>query len=84
MPLERLVGGIDVLRAQGDFGAGANDPMITMVTHDSRAVRPGALFCCLVGSRTDGHDYAPIAVAAGAVALLCERPLEVGVAQIIV
>lgn len=70
--LERLLGGIDVLRPQGDFGA----CVITGVTHDSRAVRPGFLFCCLVGERTDGHRHAADAVAAGASALLCERPLD--------
>ena len=82
VPLERLVGGIDVLRAQGDFGA----VVVRSVVHDSRHVRPGALFCCLVGSSTDGHDHAPAAVAAGAVALLVERPVDVpaDVAQVLV
>ena len=83
VPLERLVGGIDVLRAQGGFGAGGG-PSITSITHDSRAVRAGALFCCLVGARSDGHAYAPVAVAAGAAALLCERPLALDVPQVIV
>ncbi len=68
-PLERLVGGIDVLQARGDFGAVA----ITGVTHRSEDVRPGSLFCCLRGRRTDGHDFAAGAVARGAAALLCER-----------
>ena len=91
VPLERLVGGIDVLRAQGEFGAGpgaagapSGGPMISSVTHDSRAVQPGALFCCLVGARSDGHEHAAEAVAAGAVALLCERPLDLDVPQIVV
>jgi UDP-N-acetylmuramoyl-L-alanyl-D-glutamate--2,6-diaminopimelate ligase len=90
VPLERLVGGLHVLRAQGILSAGAGadgapeGPMVTSVTHDSRAVRPGALFCCLVGSRTDGHAYAAGAVAAGAVALLCERPLTLDVPQVVV
>ena len=35
--------------------------------------RRGALFCCVPGSRADGHDLAPGAVAAGAVALLVEH-----------
>jgi UDP-N-acetylmuramoyl-L-alanyl-D-glutamate--2,6-diaminopimelate ligase len=96
VPLERLVGGIELLRARGGFGAGADGaaartsgggrpgPTITSVTHDSRAVRPGALFCCLVGVRTDGHEHAASAVAAGAVALLCERPLDLDVPQVVV
>jgi UDP-N-acetylmuramoyl-L-alanyl-D-glutamate--2,6-diaminopimelate ligase len=48
---------------------------VTSVTHDSRAVRPGALFCCVPGQRVDGHRFAAAAVGAGAVALVCERPL---------
>jgi UDP-N-acetylmuramoyl-L-alanyl-D-glutamate--2,6-diaminopimelate ligase len=51
---------------------------VTSVVHDSRAVTPGALFCCVVGTATDGHAYAEQAVDAGAVALLCERPLGLG------
>ncbi|MGH9276773.1 MAG: Mur ligase family protein, partial [Acidimicrobiales bacterium] len=80
MSLERLLGGIDVLRPQGDFGA----CVITGVAHDSRAVRQGSLFCCLVGERTDGHDHAASAVAAGASALVCERPLDLPVPQVVV
>jgi UDP-N-acetylmuramoyl-L-alanyl-D-glutamate--2,6-diaminopimelate ligase len=48
---------------------------LTGVTHDTRAVTDGALFCCVPGSRADGHDLAPAALDAGAVALLVERPL---------
>jgi len=57
---------------------------VTDVTHDSRHVRPGALFCCVPGRVTDGHDFAAAAVAAGAVALLCERPLDVASAEVVV
>lgn len=60
---------------------GMQDVAVTMVTHDSREVRPGALFCCVVGSVVDGHDHAADAVANGAVALLCERPLDLGVCE---
>ncbi|UDY35973.1 UDP-N-acetylmuramoyl-L-alanyl-D-glutamate--2,6-diaminopimelate ligase [Dermatobacter hominis] len=49
---------------------------VVAVTHDSRRVGPGTLFCCVVGGRADGHDFAPAAVAAGAVALLVERHLD--------
>jgi UDP-N-acetylmuramoyl-L-alanyl-D-glutamate--2,6-diaminopimelate ligase len=80
VPLERLLGGVDVLRAQGDFRA----PLITGVTHDSRQVGPGTLFCCVVGRTSDGHEHAPAAVAAGAAALLVERPLELPVPQAVV
>ena len=61
-----------------------NDPVVIDVTHDHRQVRPGSLFCCIVGASHDGHDHAAEAVALGAVALLCERPLAVGVPEIVV
>ena len=51
------------------------DPEVTAVVHDTRDVVAGALFCCVPGSRVDGHDLAPKAVEAGAVALAVERPL---------
>jgi UDP-N-acetylmuramoyl-tripeptide--D-alanyl-D-alanine ligase len=52
------------------------------VEFDSRAVGPGGLFLALPGARSDGHDHAPSAVAAGAVAVLAARP--VGVPAIVV
>jgi UDP-N-acetylmuramoyl-tripeptide--D-alanyl-D-alanine ligase len=44
---------------------------------DSREVEPGSLFAALPGARTDGHDFATAAVAAGAVAVLASRPVGV-------
>ena len=40
---------------------------------DSRRAVPGALFVAVVGERVDGHDFAPAALAAGAVAVLGTR-----------
>ncbi len=57
---------------------------VSSVTSDSRAVQPGALFCCIPGAVTDGHRFASDAVRAGAVALLCERELPVPVPQVVV
>src|SRR6185436_4690183 len=54
---------------------------VRSVVHDSRAVAPGALFCCIRGAVTDGHRYAADAVAAGAVALLVEEWLPLDVPQ---
>jgi UDP-N-acetylmuramoyl-L-alanyl-D-glutamate--2,6-diaminopimelate ligase len=78
--LDRLLGEVEVSDLRGD--PAATD--VAAITHDSRAVTPGALFCCLPGRRADGHDFAPQVVAAGATALLCERPLAVDVTQVIV
>ncbi|MQC47977.1 MAG: UDP-N-acetylmuramoyl-tripeptide--D-alanyl-D-alanine ligase [Chloroflexi bacterium] len=43
---------------------------------DSREARPGDLFVALPGERTDGHDHAAAAVAAGASGCLLSRPVE--------
>ena len=45
---------------------------ITLVTADSRAVIPGALFVATVGLTVDGHEYIERALAAGAVAVLAK------------
>ncbi|MDE0667652.1 MAG: UDP-N-acetylmuramoyl-L-alanyl-D-glutamate--2,6-diaminopimelate ligase [Acidimicrobiia bacterium] len=65
-------------------GAGSQDPSISSVCEDSRDVRVGALFCCVPGRSGDGHDFAAAAVAAGAAALLVERPMPVGLPQLVV
>jgi UDP-N-acetylmuramoyl-L-alanyl-D-glutamate--2,6-diaminopimelate ligase len=54
------------------------------ITHDSRQVKPGWLFCCVPGEHVDGHDFASDAVGAGAAALVCERSLSLDVPQLIV
>jgi UDP-N-acetylmuramoyl-L-alanyl-D-glutamate--2,6-diaminopimelate ligase len=55
---------------------------ISELVHDSRRAGPDALFCCIPGAVTDGHDHAPDAVARGASALLVERPLPLDVTQV--
>lgn len=85
MRLDRLVeeagwalggGGIELI------GDGSVD--VGSVAMDSRRVVPGSLFACVPGATADGHLFAPVAVAGGAVALLCERWLELDVAQLVV
>lgn len=61
-----------------------HDPDITAVVHDTRAVEPGALFCCVRGARADGHTLAPAAVENGAVALLVDHELDLDVPQLVV
>src|SRR5579859_2373307 len=57
---------------------------ISSLAYDSRAVKPGALFFCVPGLRSDGHQFAPEALARGAAALVVERPLRTGVPEIVV
>jgi len=56
------------------------DPAATVtgaVVIDSRQAQPGGLFAAVAGERSDGHDFAAAAVAAGAVAVLATRPVPV-------
>ncbi|MCL2498485.1 MAG: UDP-N-acetylmuramoyl-tripeptide--D-alanyl-D-alanine ligase, partial [Symbiobacteriaceae bacterium] len=49
--------------------------VIRLGVSDSREVQPGDLFVAISGERTDGHQYAAAALAAGAAAVLVERVL---------
>lgn len=61
------------------------NPEITSIEMDSRAVKEGSLFICINGYTVDGHNYAQQAAASGAVAIIAEKPLqEVHVPVIIV
>jgi UDP-N-acetylmuramoyl-L-alanyl-D-glutamate--2,6-diaminopimelate ligase len=53
-------------------GAGSGIGILSGVTLDSRAVRPGDLYAALPGTRTHGAVYSEQAVAAGAVAILTD------------
>ncbi|MEJ7656876.1 MAG: UDP-N-acetylmuramoyl-L-alanyl-D-glutamate--2,6-diaminopimelate ligase [Thermoleophilaceae bacterium] len=66
------------------MGAEAPDVPIARLAYSSRDVAPGALFFCVPGFRADGHDFASDAVARGAAALVCERPLGLGVPEVLV
>src|ERR671917_2751875 len=57
---------------------------IAALAYDNRAVEPGTLFFCVPGFTRDGHDFAPDAVARGAAALVVERPLGLGVPEVLV
>jgi UDP-N-acetylmuramoyl-L-alanyl-D-glutamate--2,6-diaminopimelate ligase len=50
------------------------------VTHDSRSVKPGWVFVGVRGLKADGAEFAPQAIAAGAVAVVAERPASSTVA----
>jgi UDP-N-acetylmuramoyl-L-alanyl-D-glutamate--2,6-diaminopimelate ligase len=60
------------------------DVEISNLAYDSRAVTAGTLFLCVTGFSSDGHEFAPAAIAAGAAALVVERPLGLGVPEVVV
>jgi UDP-N-acetylmuramoyl-tripeptide--D-alanyl-D-alanine ligase len=67
-----------VAEATGARLADVPDPGVLVtgpVVIDSRDAAPGSLFAALPGTRTDGHEFAGAALAAGAVAVLAARPV---------
>ena len=66
------------------FGSGAPSVEVTALAYDNRAVVPGTAFFCVRGLTRDGHEFAPDAVARGAVALIVDHPLGLGVPEVVV
>ena len=67
---EFFPGAIDVLR----------DAEVLGLTADSRAVAPGFVFFALAGVKADGLSFAPAALAAGALAIVGDKPAPAEVA----
>src|SRR4051812_13846772 len=80
MLLADVVPGARDAAGRGDAG----DVEVTSLAYDARAVEPGALFFCVPGFTRDGHDFAPEAVARGALAVVVQRPLGLGVPEVLV
>jgi UDP-N-acetylmuramoyl-L-alanyl-D-glutamate--2,6-diaminopimelate ligase len=66
------------------LGNGAPEVEISGLAYSSQSVTPGTLFFCVPGFTSDGHDFAPDAVKRGAAALVCQRPLDLGVPEVVV
>ncbi len=66
------------------MGNGAPEIAISGLAYSSRSASEGTLFFCVPGFTSDGHDFAPDAVERGAAALVCERPLGLGVPEVVV
>ncbi len=79
MDLERLAAAVGAVELVNEGPA-----TVTDLAYDTRAAGPGSLFFCVPGAHVDGHEFAADAVAAGAVALVVERALDVPVPQIVV
>ncbi|MBS1725565.1 MAG: UDP-N-acetylmuramoyl-tripeptide--D-alanyl-D-alanine ligase [Armatimonadetes bacterium] len=65
----------DIARRCGGQLVG-DDMTLTGFATDNREIKPRNLFIAIKGERVDGHDFVPSALAAGAVAVLCERPIH--------
>lgn len=62
----------------------APDVVVTGVTHAADQVRPGDLYAALPGSRRHGNEFAEQAKESGAVAILTDTPIDVGLPVIVV
>lgn len=82
LPCERGVS-LPALLPEAEFFCG-EPARVRSCCNDSRHCRPGDLFVAIAGQTYDGHDFAAEAVDRGAVSVLCERPLPVGVPNCIV
>jgi len=65
----------DILPADAELDAAAAALAVAGVTADSRAVQHGDVFVAIAGGKIDGLRFVAPAVAAGAVAIVSERPL---------
>jgi UDP-N-acetylmuramoyl-L-alanyl-D-glutamate--2,6-diaminopimelate ligase len=79
MDLERLAVALAPVEV---VGRGASE--VEDLAYDARTAGPGSVFFCVRGGRADGHDFAPEAVASGAVALVVEQRLDLDVPQLVV
>ncbi|MBA3844702.1 MAG: UDP-N-acetylmuramoyl-L-alanyl-D-glutamate--2,6-diaminopimelate ligase [Actinobacteria bacterium] len=79
MQLDDLVAAIGPSRVVNAAPLGIRD-----LAYDSRSAGADSLFFCVPGALQDGHDLAAVAIAAGAVALVVERVLDVEVTQLVV
>ncbi len=57
---------------------------INDIVYDSRKAAPGTAFVCLVGAKSDGHNYAEMAYNKGARVFFAERALELPCDAIVV
>jgi UDP-N-acetylmuramoyl-tripeptide--D-alanyl-D-alanine ligase len=73
----------DLARATGGVLHGADGPF-GLVTTDTRALEPGALFVALRGERFDGHQFVPEALERGAAGALVSRLVSVPLPQVVV
>ena len=77
----------DLLKALEPVLLGTTGDMtvrFTGVSTDTRTVKQGNVFVALSGERFDAHQFVGVAVAAGAVAVIVNRPVAADVPQIIV
>jgi UDP-N-acetylmuramoyl-L-alanyl-D-glutamate--2,6-diaminopimelate ligase len=66
------------------FGQDLPEAEVTALALDNRRVEQGTVFFCVRGFTRDGHDFAADAVSRGAVALVVDHALGLGVPEVVV
>lgn len=66
--LQEIIDGLDTLQVVGDTALQIQD-----ISLDSRVQGTNLLYMAMPGTRVDGHDFIPQAIAGGAVAVLCQH-----------
>ena len=79
MQLSDLLAGVSIVRIAADMQTD-----IEKITYDSRKAVAGALFVCIRGFQTDGHQYIESAVKNGASVILTEEAIDITVPHIVV
>lgn len=79
MDLSKLIKNIDVVEVLN-----YKDIDIKGISYNSNTINSHEIFVCLKGEHVDGHNFAQSAFEKGAVALMCEKPLNIEIPQIIV
>lgn len=54
------------------------------ISYNSKTINSHEIFVCLKGEHVDGHNFAQMAFEKGAIAIICERPLNIEIPQLIV
>lgn len=78
MYLQQILNGVSYV------AVGEGNPDVTSLACDTSNVKQGCLFFCIKGQKHDGHDFFRKAVGDGAVALVCDHPVETQILQIVV
>lgn len=69
--LQVLEGQVEILECHGNL-----DVSINAITDDSRTVSSSSLFVAVKGERVDGHEFIPMAVRGGVVAVVSQQSVK--------
>ncbi len=71
MILAELLKDVEIIDVQGNINM-----KVSGVAFNSKEVKPGDVFVCITGFKSDGHKYVGDALERGAIAVIAEKPIE--------